>query len=206
MKKNRVQEEDAQESAKGAGQKTAQDPEAIPVEFVDDQEDTDIDMETETDEATMDDPISEIEKLKNSLGDSQDQYLRLQAEFQNFRKRKERELSEAIRFANADLLLKLLPILDNFARTLEAIEKTDNLSAIKDGIALVDQSMKKQFEKVGLTPIECVGEVFNVELHEAITAVPVAEEAKKGTVIDEVEKGYMLKDKVLRFSKVVVGE
>lgn len=152
------------------------------------------------------DPKSELEQLRSSLAESQDQYIRLQAEFQNFRKRKERELGEAIRFANGDLLLKLLPILDNFSRTLEAIEKTDNLAAIKEGIELVSQSMQKQFEKVGLTEIKSVGQDFNVELHEAITAVPVEEEAKKGKVIDEVEKGYRLKDKVLRFSKVIVGE
>lgn len=151
-------------------------------------------------------PESDVDTLRKQLALSQDQLLRSQAEFQNFRKRKEKELSESIRFANGDLLLMLLPILDNFARTLDAIEKTDNLAAIKEGITLVDQSMKKQFEKVGLRPIESIGKEFDIDLHEAISSIPIDDEAKKGKVIDEVEKGYRLKDKVLRFSKVIIGE
>lgn len=164
-----------------------------------------IELDVEVEEEAGD-GMTEVERLKQDLARSLDQQLRLQAEFQNFRKRKEKELGDSIRFANGDLLLKLLPILDNFGRTLEAIEKTDNLSAIKEGIALVDQSMRKQFEKVGLTAIESVGQEFDTELHEAISAIPVEDEEKKGKVIDEVEKGYKLKDKVLRFSKVIIGE
>ena len=139
------------------------------------------------------------------LARCQDQLLRLQAEFTNFRKRKEKELSENIKFANAELLRSLLPILDNFDRTLDAIEKTDNLAAIKEGISMVDQSMKRQLEKIGLQPIqEHVS--FDVNLHEVISAIPVPEEEKKGKIIDVVEKGYVFKEKVIRFSKVVIGE
>jgi molecular chaperone GrpE len=206
MKKNRTEEEEMQEIAQDEEQKVYEENESIHVEILDSEGDSADSAAKASREETHTDPAQEVDKLRQALSDSDDKYLRLQAEFQNFRKRKERELGEAIRFANADLLLKLLPILDNFERTLDAIDKTDNLAAIKEGISLVDQSMKKQFEKVGLKPIESVGKVFNVELHEAITAVSVDDEGKKGKVIDEVEKGYMLKDKVLRFSKVVVGE
>ncbi len=171
-------------------------------EVLDNEEFVDVDMAKEEAE----NPESEVEKLRKQLALSQDQLLRSQAEFQNFRKRKEKELSDSIRFANGELLLKLLPILDNFARTLEAIEKTDNLAAIKEGITLVDQSMKKQFEKFGLRPIESIGKEFDIDLHEVISSIPIDDEAKKGKVIDEVEKGYKLKDKVLRFSKVIIGE
>ncbi|MCL4167905.1 UNVERIFIED_CONTAM: hypothetical protein GTU68_048823 [Idotea baltica] len=114
-------------------------------------------------------------------------------------------MSDTVRYANQELILLLLPIIDNFDRTLDAIEKTDNLAAIKDGISVVEKSMKNQLTKIGLEPIASVEKEFDSELHEAVTSVPV-EDGKKGKVIDEVEKGYKLKDKVIRFSKVIVGE
>jgi molecular chaperone GrpE len=148
----------------------------------------------------------QLRDTRNQLQQSSEQLLRLQAEFQNFRKRKEKETAQQLRFANEDLLKTLLPILDNFDRTLEAIEKTDNLTAIKEGIQLVDASMKRQLKKTGLEPIESKGKPFDPAFHEAITTVPVDDEAMKGQVIDEIEKGYQLKDRVIRFSKVIVGE
>ena len=148
----------------------------------------------------------ELRTAKAEAKDAQETSLRLQADFVNFRKRQEKEAANTIRFANEDLLLKLLPILDNFDRTLATIEKTDNLSAIKEGIVLVEKNMRKQLNKVGLEPVEAKGKEFDSELHEAITAVPVEDEGQKGKVIDEVEKGYKLKDRVIRYAKVVVGE
>ena len=147
-----------------------------------------------------------IREKDRKLSEEQDINMRLQADFVNFRKRKEKETRDTVRFANEDLLVTLLPILDNFDRTLSAIEKTDNLTAVKDGINLVSNSMIKQLKKIGLEPIESKGKAFDLNLHEAITSIPVEEEEKKGTVIDVVEKGYKLKDKVIRFSKVVIGE
>lgn len=173
----------------------------------------------ETIEKTWDDPsnmedalkmIAELHlKLRDSeseLNKQQDLRLRLQADFDNFRKRKNKEMSDSIRFANQELLLQLIPVLDNFDRTLDAIEKTDNLSAVKDGIAVVDKSMKKTFKKIGMEPITSVGKELNPEFHEVITTVPVDEKKKKGVVIDEIEKGYKLKDRVIRVAKVVIGE
>ncbi len=148
----------------------------------------------------------QLRDARNQTQNSNEQLLRLQADFQNFRKRKEKETIQQLRFANEDLLKTLLPILDNFDRTLEDIEKTDNLSAIKEGIQLVDSSMKRQLKKVGLEPIESKAKDFDPSFHEAITTMPVEEEKKKGKVIEEVEKGYQLKDRVIRFSKVIVGE
>lgn len=145
-------------------------------------------------------------KSREELKAQSDLNLRLQADFVNFRKRKEKEAADTTRFANQDLLAKLLPILDNFDRTLDAIEKTDNLTAIKDGISLVDSNLRKTLAKIGLEPIETKGKPFDSEIHEAITSIPVQEEAQKGTIVDEVEKGYKLKDRVIRFSKVIVGE
>ena len=157
--------------------------------------------------------MDEVSSLKQQLEQSQqeaqeykDQLIRMQAEFANFRKRKEKEMGEMIRFANEDLIKILLPILDNFDRTLDAIEKTDNLTAIKEGIEMVDGSMKRSLEKVGLQPIDCKDQAFDPAFHEAISSLEVEEEDKKGKILDEVEKGYLLKDKVIRFSKVIVAE
>lgn len=173
----------------------------------------------ETIEKTWDDPSNMEDALKmiaelhlklrdadTELSKQHDLRLRLQADFDNFRKRKNKEMSDSIRFANQDLLLQLIPVLDNFDRTLDAIEKTDNLSAIKDGIAVVDKSMKKTFKKIGMEPITSIGKEFNPEFHEVITTIPVDEKKKKGIVIDEIEKGYKLKDRVIRVAKVVTGE
>ena len=204
MKKNRSQEEEVLEPELVNEEEMQEETIEVQMGDAENADNQKYSAETQAQDAATH-SVPEGEQLRQALAESQDQYLRLQAEFQNFRKRKERELGEAIRFANAELLLKLLPILDNFERTLDAIEKTDNLSAIKDGITLVDQSMKKQLEKTGLVLIESVGQPFDVDLHEAITAVEVEDE-KKGKVIEEVEKGYKFKDKVLRFSKVIVGE
>ncbi|MFK7922921.1 MAG: nucleotide exchange factor GrpE [Bacteroidia bacterium] len=171
------------------------------------------DSQADLDFTSVDDAMKVIASLQQQLKDAQstliakeDQVLRLNADFVNFRNRQKKELGETVRFANQDLLVKLLPVLDDFDRTLKAIEKTDNLSAIKDGISLVNNSMRKRFAKVGLEPIESIGKEFSTELHEAITTIPAPDEAQVGKVVDEVEKGYKLKDKVIRFSKVVVGE
>ncbi|MDP5169189.1 MAG: nucleotide exchange factor GrpE [Bacteroidia bacterium] len=161
----------------------------------------------------MDDAIRIIAELQVKMRDTfasflqqKDLNLRLQADFENFRKRKTKEANDAMRFANQDLIVQLLPVLDNFDRTLDAIEKTDNLAAIKDGIAVVDKSMKHTLQKIGLEPIQSKQKAFDPEVHEAITTVPVAEESQKGIVIDEIEKGYKLKDRVIRVAKVVIGE
>jgi len=163
--------------------------------------------------ASVDEAIEVIAQLKLKLRESEDEkkqlserVLRLQADFDNFRKRKTKELADGIRFANQDLILQLLPILDNFDRTLKAIEGTDNLTAIKEGIELVSSNFRKQFSKIGVEPIESIGKDFDSEIHEAITSIPVEEEEKKGAVVDEVEKGYKFKDRIIRFSKVIVGE
>ncbi|MCI4671124.1 MAG: nucleotide exchange factor GrpE [Bacteroidia bacterium] len=148
----------------------------------------------------------ELRETKKEMDEHKSTALRLQADFINFRKRKDKEMGDTVRFANEDLIKELLPVLDNFDRTLDAIEKTDNLAAIKEGITLVSNSMRRQLTKIGLEPIESKGKSFDVNLHDAITSIPVEEEEKKGVVVDEIEKGYKLKDKVIRFSKVVVGE
>ena len=147
-----------------------------------------------------------LRNAKTEVDAHKDKSLRLQADFDNFRKRKSKEMADNIRFANQDLLKNLLPVLDNFGRTLDAIEKTDNMAAVKEGIAMVDSNMQRQLTKIGLEPIEAKGKEFDSEYHEAISSVPIDDEEMKGKVIDEIEKGYKFKDRVIRFSKVIVGE
>ena len=100
---------------------------------------------------------------------------------------------------------QLLPVFDDFDRTLDAMEKSDNLAALKEGIMGVNRHMQNILAKIGLEKVDAMGQEFSSEIHEAITTIPVDDE-QKGTVVDEIEKGYKLKDKIIRFSKVIVGE
>lgn len=148
---------------------------------------------------------AELEASKKRAEEATDQYLRLMAEFDNFRKRTRRE-NEAFReYASEQVLKTLLPVLDDFDRTLTAMEKTDNLTSLKEGIVMVTGKLHKALEKEGLNEIQAVGEEFDSALHDAIHSVEVPDE-QKGTVLEQVEKGYRLKDKVIRYAKVVVGE
>lgn len=158
-------------------------------------------------------PLSEEDQLKAELEASKkraqeatDQYVRLLAEFDNFRKRTRREMTTQREYASENVLTALLPVLDDFARSLTAMEKTDNLSSMKEGLKMVSDKLHRVLEKEGLNAIESTGKPFDSELHEAIHSVEVPEEEKKGSVLEEVEKGYRLKDKVIRYSKVIVGE
>ncbi|MBX7241019.1 MAG: nucleotide exchange factor GrpE [Bacteroidia bacterium] len=144
--------------------------------------------------------------LESENASMKEQNLRLQADFVNFRKRKEKEASETVVFANEGLIKQLLPVLDDFDRTLKAIEKSDNLTAIKEGIDMVAKNMRNAFQKAGLESVDSIGKVFNPAFHEAITAISVEEEEKKGLIFDEIEKGYTLREKVIRPAKVVIGE
>lgn len=138
--------------------------------------------------------------------DINDKYIRLYSEFDNFRKRSAKERLDLISSASGDLIKELLPILDDFERAIEANKNADDIEAVKEGIILVHTKMNKTLANKGLKEIEAKGNDFDAELHEAIAKFPATDESMKGKVIDVVEKGYYLNDKILRFSKVVVGE
>ena len=148
---------------------------------------------------------AELEATKARAAESTEQYLRLMAEFDNFRKRSRRETEALQEFASEKVLTVLLPVLDDFQRTVTVMDKTDNLTSIKDGMTLVHDKLKRVLEKEGLNLINAKDQDFDSALHEAIHSVEGPEE-KKGKVLEEVEKGYRLKDKVIRYSKVIVGE
>jgi len=140
------------------------------------------------------------------LQQERDKYLRLYSEFENFRRRTAKDRLDWMQTASKDVLVSMLPVVDDFERALKAVE---NLSETEkkavEGFDLIHKKMVGIFTKVGLKPMESIGQPFDAEIHEAITQFPAPSEDLKGKVIDEVEKGYYLNDKVIRFAKVVVG-
>lgn len=149
--------------------------------------------------------LSETELLTNEVAELKDKYLRLYSEFDNFRKRTSKERIDLIKTANEEVVIAVLPILDDFERALKSIGDDENQKTAKEGMELIYNKLFKSLEAKGLKPMITIGQAFDVELHEAITQIPAPSEELKGKIIDEVEKGYFLNDKVIRFAKVVTG-
>ncbi len=133
-------------------------------------------------------------------------FLRLYAEFENYRKRTNKERLDLITNANSDLLKDLVPVIDDFERAIANNVDADDIDGIKEGFSLIYNKYKGLLQSKGLKAMEAKGEAFDPELHEAIANLPTEDKKMKGKVIDDVEKGYFLNDKVLRFAKVVVGQ
>ena len=150
--------------------------------------------------------VTEENKFEEKLAEMQDKYLRLSAEFDNYRKRTLREKMDISRYAGEDLLLKILPIMDDFERALKHLETSSECVPLKEGIDLIYGKFTDFLKQQGVKEIESVKSSFNVDLHEAVAKVQVDEEDKKGKIVDVVLKGYYLQDKVIRHSKVVIGE
>jgi len=135
-----------------------------------------------------------------------DKFVRLYAEFENYRRRTNQEKLDLIVSANGSLLKDLLPVLDDFERAIANNEQLDDIAALREGFKLIQAKFKQILLSKGLKEMEAKDQLFDADLHEAIANIPAPEDALKGKVIDEVEKGYYLNDKVLRFAKVVVGQ
>ncbi|MDG1350171.1 MAG: nucleotide exchange factor GrpE [Crocinitomicaceae bacterium] len=133
-------------------------------------------------------------------------FLRLYAEFENYRKRTNKERLDLITNANADLLKDLVPVIDDFERAITNNESSEDIAGIKEGFGLIYNKYTSLLQAKGLKVMEAKGTSFDPELHEAIANMPTDDKKMKGKVIDDVEKGYFLNDKVLRFAKVVVGQ
>jgi molecular chaperone GrpE len=146
------------------------------------------------------------EALEKELAEQKDKFLRLFAEFDNYKKRNAKERIELFATAGKEIIVEFLPILDDFERAIKSNENSEDLSSVKEGMLLIFDKMNKSFEKKGVRKINAKGETFNPDLHEAITEIPVNDESQKGIVIDEVECGYTLNDKIIRYSKVIVGK
>jgi len=160
---------------------------------------------TENKEETVE--LSPLEEKEIQVKELNDKYLRLYSEFDNFRKRTQKERLELIQTAGEDVIKMMLPIIDDFERAQKSMDEKADFQQLKDGVDLIYTKLLNTLATKGLTPMDSsVGERFDSDVQEAITQVPAPTEDLKGKIIDEVEKGYMLKEKVIRFAKVVVGQ
>ena len=146
-----------------------------------------------------------MEKLQAELQEQKDKYLRLFAEFDNFKRRNAKERNELIQTAGKDVIISMLEVIDDCDRAEKQLNESNDVAAQKEGIQLVFNKLRNTLQARGLTPMESINTEFDVEKHEAITEVEVPEK-QKGKVVDEVEKGYYLNNKIIRFAKVVVGK
>jgi molecular chaperone GrpE len=163
-------------------------------------------VESQGKDDSADKVVPEVRAALEKLAEMQDKYLRLSAEFDNYRKRTLREKMELSKYAEESILLKIIPLMDDFERALAHTDTSADGGAMKNGIELIYLKFSEFLKQSGVKEIEALNSDFNVDLHEAVAKVPVEENEKKGKVVDVVLKGYYLQDKVLRFAKVVVGE
>ncbi|MBQ5393482.1 MAG: nucleotide exchange factor GrpE, partial [Alistipes sp.] len=145
------------------------------------------------------------EALRGEVAEWKDKYVRLQAEFDNYRKRTLREKMELVETGGKDVLLAMLPVVDDMERAVAAMAKTDDAAAVRQGVELIAQKFSEALKQRGVTPIEVVGQPFDEEVAEAVARFNAGEE-QRGKVIDVVQTGYRLGERILRFAKVVVGE
>lgn len=147
---------------------------------------------------------AELEQLKTDAAESHDRYLRAIADFDNFRKRQREETARRVSLAREELLLKVLPIIDNFERAVQAAEAQHSYDSLVEGVSLTLRQMQEMLAREGVRPIEAVGEQFNPELHEAMMRVET-DEYPENTIVDELERGYTIDGRVLRPSRVRVA-
>ena len=149
--------------------------------------------------------LSEEEKLKAEAAEWNNKYLRLYAEFDNFKRRTSKERLELMQMAGKDVIVDLLTVLDDFERAQKSIQTATDVEAVKEGVNLVHNKLKSLLSSKGLKEMNAIGTEFDADLHEGITNIPAPTADLKGKVIDELEKGYYLNDKVIRFAKVIIG-
>jgi molecular chaperone GrpE len=168
--------------------------------------------ELSQEEATEETEAEEKEEPKKEptaeekLAELQDRYLRLSAEYDNFRKRTLKEKIDLQKSGNENLLQSILPVADDFDRAMQMVDEAKDIKAVKEGMKLISGKFQGFLKQQGVKEIEAVNKAFDTDLHEAITKIPAPTKKLKGKVVDVVQKGYYLNDKVLRFSKVVIGE
>jgi len=166
------------------------------------QENENSEQEEEDESAKL---AKEIEGLKAKIAEMNDTHLRLRAEYDNYRKRTLKEKAELIKSGGEGVLLRILSVVDDFERAISAMEKTEEINSVREGVNLIHQKFCDFLKQNGVLEIETIGHEFNTEFHEAITTIPAPAEEQKGKVIDCIQKGYTLNEKVIRFAKVVVG-
>lgn len=186
-------------------------------EKLEEQQKPEQDVQTETTEAQAQEqpaeevkevtPEEQIEELQNQLAAQKDAYLRLMADFDNFRKNTLRDKQNLLKYGGEDAFKKLLPVIDDFERAIDHMEKSDDINSLREGVNLIYSKFKTYLEQNELTVIPAdMGETFDENIHDAMTLFPAPTPELKGKIVDCVTKGYKLKDKVIRFAKVVVGQ
>jgi molecular chaperone GrpE len=152
------------------------------------------------------DDTARMKELEKDLQEQKEKYLRLSADFDNFRKRTLKEKMEMSKLAGEEIFIKILPVLDDLERAMKSIEDAKDMKAVKEGMELIYNKFKEYLGQQGVKEIEAMHQEFDTDLHEAITKFPTDDEKLKGKVVDILEKGYCLDEKVIRYSKVVIGE
>ncbi len=198
--KNKKKEEKSSQEEAFQNETVAQQNESVNEEFAEETKN-----QKENDPQEEDQITNEVEEIQKALEDMKDKYLRLSAEFDNFRKRTMKEKAELILNGGEKTIVSVLPILDDMERALSTMEKAEDVVAVKEGVDLIYQKFLKVLAQNGVKPIETDGKALDTDYHEAIALVPSPSEEKKGKIIDCVQKGYQLNDKVIRHAKVVVG-
>ena len=172
-----------------------------------DAENTENPTEASQDESIIEEDGEPANEFEQKYTEVNDKYLRLYSEFENFRKRTAKEKLDLIMNAGEGMMSALLPILDDLERAIQSNEKLEDIDAVKEGINLVSQKLSGILAAKGLKPMEVeAGADFDLDLHEAITKIPAPTDDLKGKVVDAIEKGYHLNEKVIRYTKVVIGE
>jgi molecular chaperone GrpE len=178
--------------------------EEVQAEDVKQEEIQDTEQDQKEEEST--EPELSDDEIKDAkIAEQEDRYLRLFSEYENFRKRTSREKSELITGSKADAFKVLLPVLDDFDRALKSIGEASDVKSLKEGVDLIYDKMVKSLGAEGLKEMDVQEKEFNAEEHEAITNIPAPSKKLKGKILDVVEKGYILNEKIIRFPKVVVG-
>ena len=149
---------------------------------------------------------SRLKALEQELQEQKEKYLRLSADFDNYRKRTMKEKIELSKQAGEDIFARILPVLDNLERAMKSIEEAKDLDAVKEGMHLIYNMFKEYLVQQGVREIEAMHQEFDTDLHDAVTKIPTPEKKLKGKVVDVIERGYFLNEKVLRYVKVVIGE
>jgi molecular chaperone GrpE len=157
-------------------------------------------------EKQTEEKIPEEQLLREKIDELNDKYLRLYSEFDNYRRRTIKERIELGKTASSEIITDLLPVLDDFERAIKSAADSQDCNAVKEGVNLIYTKFTAILEKKGLKVIDVSGQDFNTDFHEAITYVPAPTEELKNKIVDEIEKGYILGDKVIRYSKVIIGQ
>ncbi len=168
--------------------------------------DGEMEMETESDEIPEQDELTEEEQLREDLAKEKDKFLRLFAEFENFKRRTSKERMDMFKTAGQEIMISLLPVLDDFDRALKELAKSDDIETFK-GVELIRVKLRETLRSKGLEEVEVkAGDSFDAELHDAITQISAPNKKLKGKVVDVIERGFKLGERIIRHPKVVVGK